>query len=349
MALRGGRVVHLFQRFKSFAKWILLPVQPPGPVWDTPRLHRYPGYTPDDLWVFDRFRDIPRQAEPGFLKDYLGVRTRPGSLAEINRPLAGHLQDLPVPGDWHAEAIEHIGLLKSVLAAKGSYHAMELGAGWGPWLISGAVAAQHIGIQDIHLLGVEADTGHFAFLLQHFKDNGFNPDQHLLLHAAVGAQAGMARFPRVKDPANQWGARPSMQDGQSGNAADQAYLSDLMTAGQAKPGHPTPEPELEEVPVVAINDLLRKSERWDLVHIDVQGWEMAICSAGLEEMNRRVRYLVVGTHSRKLDGDLVELFHRAGWQLEHEKPTQFSYTRKMEQLENMTVGDGTQVWRNPRV
>ena len=62
-----------------------------------------------------------------------------------------------------------------------------------------------------------------------------------------------------------------------------------------------------------------------------------------------MRYLVVGTHSRKLDGDLVELFHRAGWQLEHEKPTQFSYTRKMEQLENMTVGDGTQVWRNPRV
>jgi FkbM family methyltransferase len=319
--------------FKSVARRIFYGA---GPVRETPWQQRYAGYAPEDLWVFDKFRNISREAEPGFLKDYLGVRIRPESLPEFCRHLAGMIQDLPVPEDWNAEAIEHIGLLKSVHDAMGSYRVMELGAGWGDWLVAGAVAAVHLGIKDIHMFGVEADAGHYASMRQHLIDNGFNPDKHSLLHAAVGATSGKAFFPRVKDFSNQWAARPM----QEGNASDLAYLTTLMGGNL---------PEMEEVEVIALKDLLVKENRWDLVHMDVQGLEMAICNAGIDELNKRVSRVVIGTHSRKLDGDLVDLFHRAGWVLEHEKPTQFTYNRTLAQLENMTRVDGTQVWRNPRV
>ena len=324
----------LFGRFKSILKQTLYG-QAPG--WDTPWQHRYAGYSPEDLRIFDKFKGIRREAEPGFLKDYLGVRTRPASLAEPVRVLAGHLQEIPVPGgDWHAETIEHIGLLKSVLDAKGRYRVMELGAGWGPWLVSGAVAARHLGVEAIDMLGVEADQGHYASLRQHLMDNGFKPEEHTLLRAAVGATAGKAFFPKVEDPANQWGARPT----QGNDPADAAYLASVMGGEQAK---------LEEVEVLAIGDLLCRMPQWDLVHIDVQGWEADICRAGIQELTKRVRRLIVGTHSRKLDGDIMDIFHQAGWILEHEKPTQFIYDRKAEKLESMTKGDGTQVWRNPKV
>jgi FkbM family methyltransferase len=323
----------LLPRLKSIAKQMLYGA---APVWDTPENQRYMGYTPEDVRVFDRFRNVTRQAEPGFLVDYLGVRTRPESLASHVRGLAGTVHGIPVPGDWHAEAIEHIGLLKSVLDAKGTYRVMELGAGWGPWLVAGAAAAKHLGISDIHMLGVEADSGHYASLRQHLLDNGFNPEHHTLLKAAVGATAGKAQFPKVHDSANQWGARPT----QANNASDAAYLTSVMGGNPA---------EMEEVEVLAINDLLAREPRWDLVHIDVQGWEADICQAGMQELGKRVRRVIIGTHSRKLDGDLMAMFHQAGWLLEHEKPTQMKYDRHAEKLESMTWADGTQIWRNQKI
>ncbi len=323
----------LFPRLKSIAKQMLYGA---APVWDTPENQRYMGYVPDDVRVFDRFRNIPKQAQPGFLVDYLGVRTRPESLASHVRALAGTVQGIPVPGDWHAEAVEHIGLIKSVLDAKGAYRVMELGAGWGPWLVAGAAAARHLGITEIHMLGVEADSGHHASLRQHLQDNGFDPDRHTLLKAAVGATAGKARFPKVHDSANQWGARPTQGD----NASDTAYLSSVM--GEAKI-------EMEEVDLLAINDLLARQPSWDLVHIDVQGWEADICRAGMQQLGERAKRVIVGTHSRKLDGEVMEMFHHAGWTLEHEKPTQMRYNRAAEKLESMTWADGAQIWKNQKI
>ena len=50
-----------------------------------------------------------------------------------------------------------------------------------------------------------------------------------------------------------------------------------------------------------------------------------------------------------LDGDLIDLFHREGWILEHEKPSRFTFVPGATVLEAMNEADGTQVWRNPRL
>src|SRR5690242_19455560 len=87
---------------------------------------------------------------------------------------------------------------------------MELGAGFGPWIIAGALAAKQRGIENIRLYAVEGDPQHFQFLRQHFLDNGFEPGEHTLLQAAVGVNRGTTEWPIVEDSSasESWGCRP---------------------------------------------------------------------------------------------------------------------------------------------
>ncbi len=301
----------------------------------TSHLQIYSGYTEDDVRLFESFAVPDRQPSPGFIVDFLGVRTRVTSLAGPQRAWEGVI-GIPVPGDYHAEAIEYLGLLKSVSRAKGRYVALELGAGWGPWVVGGAAAARARQIRDIRLYAVEADPAHFEFMVQHFRDNGLDPSQHVLIKAAAGLERGTARWPKIADAANDWGSRPARVDGGEADAQDSAYLGHLLD-------------EYIEVDIVPVPEILEREPRWDLVHIDVQGWEKLVCEGALDQFDARVAHLVIGTHSRKLDGDMVDLFHRQGWVLEHEKPSRFTYVPGVALLDSMNQADGTQVWRNPRL
>lgn len=283
----------------------------------------YAGYKPEELSLIREHFCLSPAPTEGFITDRLGVKTRGSSLWDQVQYLVGTVIPPPIPNDFHAEAIEWIGLLKSVRSARGKYVAMELGAGWGPWVVAGAFAARNAGIRNISLLAVEGDPGHFAFLRQHFIDNGWNPDQHILLQAAVGAQPGRARWPRV-EPRNSYGTR-------------------LLTGVEAQVANTL------ELQVLSITDLLRQQARWDLVHVDVQGSEVEICKAGIAALNERAHWLVIGTHSRLIEGLLISLLMSAGWVLENEKPVIFGFQPNAPSVEALTRVDGTQVWRNPRL
>lgn len=56
--------------------------------------------------MFAPFASAPRQAEEGFIVNFLGVRTRASSVADGQRDMAGHLMDIPAPCAYHAEGIE---------------------------------------------------------------------------------------------------------------------------------------------------------------------------------------------------------------------------------------------------
>jgi FkbM family methyltransferase len=290
-------------------------------------LQLFKGYLDSDTAIISEFARHDQKPEAGFIVDFLGVRTRATSLWPDARALAGNVIKAPVPGDFHAETIEWLGLLKSVKAARDKYVAIELGAGFGPWAIAGGTAARSRGIRTIKLYAVEGDPQHFRFLRQHFEDNGFNPNEHVLLEAVVGVEAGVAQWPLMEDTSAEWGSRPILEDGD--------YLGRTFESTQ-------------NVTVIPMADLIRREQHWDLVHIDVQGHEVEICRSCLNDLNERVSWIVVGTHSRKLDGDMLELLCRADWELEHEKPTKFRYYRNPKTLEGMTLADGTQVWKNPR-
>ncbi len=306
----------------------MVPAATPGEV--------YAGYSDRDMWVFDPFAHARPQPASGFVTDFLGTRTRTSSLWDAVRSLDGQVMGRPVPHDLF-EAIEWIGLLKAVTSARGGRFAMmELGAGSGPWLAAGAVAARLRGLHDLRLLGVEADPGRFALMRQHFLDNDLDPDAHRLVCAAVGVEAGHARWPRIADPPNAAGARPVQESGGKLDADDVAYMQGGIE-------------DFIDVEIVPLGDLLAEQDVWDLVHIDVQGWEAKLCAGCVEPLNARVRWLIIGTHSRPIEGEVIAILHAAGWVLENEKPTRFHFDPAKASLELMTEVDGVQVWRNSRL
>ena len=283
----------------------------------------YSGYKPEELSIIREHFCLSPAPVDGFIVDHLGVKTRGSSLWDQVQYLVGTVIPPPIPNDFHAEAIEWIGLLKSVRSARGGFVAMELGAGLGPWVVAGAVAARNAGIRDISLLAVEGDPGHFGFMKQHFLDNGLNPDQHLLLQAAVGARAGRARWPCVEP--------------RTATARDPIDDDNTIALGTF------------EIAVLAFADLLRKQVRWDLVHVDVQGDQAVIREAALDELNVRAHWLIVGNDSRLIEGQLIHILMRSGWILENEKPVRFAFQPNAPTMESLAQIDGTQVWRNPRL
>ena len=296
-------------------------------------LQLYRGYTDNDLALLDRFvARPPATASAGFITDFLGVRTRTSFVRGVEG-LDGTVLGAPVPDDgWHSEAVEWVGLLKSVSTACDRFACMELGAGWGPWSVAAATAARLIGVTDVHICAVEADPGHFGFMLEHFRDNGLSPKTHHLIEGAVGIEIGRARWPKVQDPAADWGSRP-LAAGEVGNMDHIGRQFD----------------EWFDVDVIPITQLLLGKDAWDLVHIDVQGWEVDLCAAAVELLDERVRWLVVGTHDARLHGDLMQLMFSRGWVLENEKPPRFVWASGVPSLIAMTTHDGTQVWRNPKM
>ena len=196
-----------------------------------PESQWYRGYSDQDLSLFDHFPPVRSDPQPGFIVDFLGVRTRVTHATPFSS-LDGRVFGTPVPvDDWfHAETIEYVGLLKSVLTARKRYVVLELGAGWGPWLISGATAARRRGIKDIRLHGIEGDPEHFASMQTHFRDNGFDPAAYRLDNAVIGVKAGRARWPKVADPSDDFAMHPVACPGENGNFAGNAIHSDYRGA-----------------------------------------------------------------------------------------------------------------------
>jgi FkbM family methyltransferase len=276
-----------------------------------------------DAEVLKHFPAWTGPGEPGFWRDFLGVRTRCDYLPDAYAALSGAVEG--PPGTERAgihEVAEWIGTLRSVLEARarGTLVVVELGAGWGPWLVGAAKAAEHVGIPEIHLTGVEGERGHLAFMQQHFRDNSLDPDAHRLIHGVVGVRDGVAGFPKAADPRNDYGS-----------------VADYSAAAAGAEG-------FEYVPCIALTTLLGQLPPVDLIHCDVQGAEHDVLISAQSALEARVRRVVVGTHARRIEVDLLDFFAALGWKLEDE-----GVCRQLQTTDGFRlVQDGYQVWVNPR-
>src|SRR6185437_7591258 len=107
-------------------------------------------------------RSFPRYQGPSLpdrVIDFLGTKTRTSYLCGLP---GGQVEDYPLPMNFHATALEWAGALSAVVEAKNELVALELGAGWAPWLVSVARAGQVRGIGKIRLVGVEGSKTHLA-------------------------------------------------------------------------------------------------------------------------------------------------------------------------------------------
>lgn len=301
----------------------------------------YLGVQLSDLQLFDKYCAPEAQPSPGFYTDFSGVRTRLSYFGIDSHPAEQQVAAIPFPDDaLHAETIEYLAAIVALEQAKNSFTVVELGAGYGPWLVFGAKAALRRGISNINLIGVEADLQRHQLLHTNLVDNGLplpqNPLQNDVdpaasgiqvrcIHGAISDNNGKVSF--GSQSVLDWGASPI----EGGGSED--YRGITVKA--------------EEIDTYTIEAVLSDVPTVDFLHMDIQGFELKSIRASLDALQRKVRVLLVATHSRALEGGIIDLLHDNGWKLLYEKPCKFTPGSDTE-LTALTYLDGTQVWVNTR-
>ena len=85
----------------------------------------------------------------------------------------------------------------------------------------------------------------------------------------------------------------------------------------------------------------------DFLHIDVQGSEQELIMSEIEWLSAHVHSMMVATHSRVIEGALMDFLGNAGWVLKREKPCRFLMDGLPQvSWEGLTQADGSQHWVN---
>lgn len=193
-------------------------------------------------------------------------------------------------------------------------------------MVNTCVAAKRLG-KKVFAIGVEGDEGHFNFIDEHCERNGISRNEYVAKRLIVGARDGVALFPVISDSSKSYGQEPKFFDSKKQANAFLMQSADDYTS----------------VPIVTLDKAAGDKQRIDLLHIDIQGSETDLVAGSLKTLEKKVAYLVIGTHSRTIDGDLVRLLSGNNFRLEFEKPATF---RIMPDGRLVTIMDGTQGWRN---
>jgi hypothetical protein len=279
--------------------------------------------------TFDAIEIIRRHAamnvipDPSYVTNYLGVRVDPKVCPAILQGRGGEVEPTPIPGNWHADIAEFAAVLRSVELAKDTFTMAELGCGWGCWMNNAGTVAQRLGLR-VFLIGVEGDKGHIALAEESFATNGFSPEEVRIFWGIAAATEGVALFPRQAVAGASWGLEPIFD-------ADAETRAKALEAGSH-----------DELPMVPLSKLMDEERpKLDLLHIDIQGGEADLVHNSLNLINDHVRYMVIGTHSREIEGRLFADLIAAGWYLEIERPAVLN----LDQAPKVVI-DGVQGWRN---
>jgi len=299
----------------------------------TSPLQIYSGYTEEDVLLLQSFVVQKASLERDFYIDGFSNKTLFSSVP-FREDFDLERLTLPAPDDgFHAEALEYVTVCDSVKRAGSSYCIVEVGAGWGPWINLGGVLARSHGIKDINIIGVEAHPGRFDLMKKQLSANllrpvdiqnttDFNGVKCKLIQGAASAEHKTLWFPNfdIKD---------------MGAAASDANVSNDYRGLNAD-NFPVAGFVLKEI----IDDLII-----DLLHIDIQGAEFDIINSGIDCLNTQVKSMMIATHSRVIEGKLIELLYENGWYLHREKPCRVEWREFPASLEAMTQVDGSQYWR----
>ncbi|GAA4226854.1 hypothetical protein GGQ68_004713 [Sagittula marina] len=270
----------------------------------------------------------------GYILDAMGTRTqrrfRRGSSKE-----PGLVQLNPMV-NW-----EWIPLAWAMMTAQDRMTAVELGAGWGPWVSRCHVLAGRLGIEDRHIFAVEAEPMHFSYLETQMADNAIPPEDHTLVQGLIAEHAGFALFPLTETPEQSWGLRQLGEEGQS--------LETLLARTKALPIEG--EEGLYRLPKwphkyaiqqsLSLAELIGDTPLVDFMHVDIQGNETKVLPPSMDLLNARFRVIAVGTHSHEIEAELRDCFTANGWICYHDSI--------MHHDDNNMLRDGHQVWLNPRL
>lgn len=298
------------------------------------------GFCIADREILERFRvpaaDLP--TVPGYVTNFIGVETSLAIFPDVEPRGGCVFADLPVPSDkLYGGAHEYISLFQAIERRRhaGEIAAVEIGAGWGPWIAAAGVICARLGFRKIELLGVEADPYRFEFMRQHLTHNLEKYSQAdtpeitcRTLCAAAWPENTKLFFP-VIDPSRDHG----------GAATSTTAATDYR--GVAIPHR--------AVTGLTVQTICGALDTIDYMHWDIQGAELDVAFSCYEYLNTHVKSLFIGTHSPRMEGGLIQLFHKMHWDLLHYKPCIFNYDKSRPSIEGMVVTDGELVLLNPHL
>jgi FkbM family methyltransferase len=283
--------------------------------------------------VFGRFVRWEGAVPPGAYANWLGQITPPPYatwyLTEAEPKPQGGFDRPALPDLDNEEYPEWIDLLEAVCAAGERFTMVELGAGWGRWLVNGVFAYRQLHPDGaVCLIGVEAEPIHFRWLAEHLEENGIDLAAADLIEAAVADAPGRVIFD-VGDPLGCWG------QSSHGRAT-------WRTRFQRQSGQ-------RAVRAITLAQTFRSAPGLiDLVDLDVQGAEAAVLTAGAGELDR-VRRVHINTHSAEAEGQLRSLFTSLGWDCRTDYSSGSVASTTWWGGMNVSFQDGAQSWLNPRL
>jgi len=305
-------------------------------------LQVYTGYEEEDFPSIKKFATFTASIGTSHYTDGFGVKTLYECVPFVNPATlnTGRLE-FPVPDDgFHAEAIEYVALADAMQRSQNgaSFCAVEIGAGWGPWITAAGVIARRRGTGKISLVGVEASSGRFSLMCNHLETNGLRlptasgeDAQHenvftRLFNGAIWTHDGIILFPE----------------------SDVADMGAAATTSDGETDYRGAKSDNKPIPCRKLDTLLQDLDTVDFMHIDIQGAELELLQDQIEWVSLNVRTMMIATHSRPIEGKLMELLFDHGWQLHREKPCRVDWHKNCS-LVGRTIVDGSQYWLNEKL
>jgi FkbM family methyltransferase len=263
----------------------------------------------------------------GYDIDFLGIRTSQDYLTTSNRaPSVDRFASSDYP-PLDEEIFEWSDLIAAVQEARERFVMVELGAGWGRWLIRSVGVMRRLGRSiPFQLIGVEAEPTHFKFLYEHFHDNDVDPAAHMLINAAVSKDDGHVAFA-------------------TGHARER-YGQCIVDRPIDFASYGWTEVKIVTTSAISLQTLLGNIERVDLIDMDIQGAEFYVVAAAIDVVNAKVRRMHIETHSKGIEDDLRPLLVSQGWECLNDYTC---YSGSETPYGRVEFVGGVQTWLNPRL
>lgn len=331
--------------------------------------------------VMSRFRCFCGQVPANYRPDFLGTMRRlqftkglderirrrairaPQGDELLGRPKSGDRlvgppkskDRLVGPPEFDEEYFEWIDLLESVVAARGSYTMLDLGAGFGRWSVRAAFAVcQFHGTLPCRLIAVEAEPTVFEWMKLHYLDNGLDPTRHTLIHAAVTQAPGDVFFyvggPRGGPfdlPPDAWYGQSVTKDFELAepSESDGIYQSGGMYGGSTIFRHRSGWRSIR-VPSVTLASLLEGLGQVDLIDMDIEGQELPVIRSTIAALNQQVKRLHIGTHGKEIEDEIRQVLSGEGWSCWADYSL---FSTSETPYGTINFENGVQGWVNPRL
>jgi FkbM family methyltransferase len=298
--------------------------------------------------VFSHFSCFHGEVPPDYGIDFLGLKTHRDFIAGLYTYPAGTILETSYPM-VNEEYLEWIDVLESVVAARGSFTMIDLGAGFGRWSVRAACALkQYNGKLPCRLIAVEAEPVVFKWMDRHFEDNHIDANEHRLIHAAISDAPGDVLFYIGGPSGGPWDRKPDDWYGQS-------LTKDYDIAGEYEHdgeygGYPVRRHKSGwrsiNIPGITLGSLLKNLSLVDLIDMDIEGQELPAIRSSIDELDVKVKRLHIGTHGKEIEDGLRQLLLAHGW---HCLRDYSLFSAGETPWGRVDFENGVQSWVNPRL